>query len=72
VIEACVLDDDLADRCRRLAQQLGLELARIDLRLTPSGEPVCFEVNPSPAFSYYEQLTGAPIAAALAARLATA
>jgi glutathione synthase/RimK-type ligase-like ATP-grasp enzyme len=49
------LDDDCARRCRELADALGLRLAGIDLRLTPAGEWFCFEVNPSPAFTYYDR-----------------
>jgi RimK-like ATP-grasp domain len=71
-VEPYALDDDLAFRCVTLARHLGLELAGIDLRITPEGEAVCFEVNPSPAFSYYELHAGLPIAAALAHRLASA
>ena len=52
-----------------LAQSLGLEFAGLDLRMPPNGEPVCLEVNPSPAFSYYEMASGLPIAAALARHL---
>ena len=44
----------LADRARALAVSLGLALAGIDLRLTPDGDWVCFEVNPSPGFSFFE------------------
>jgi glutathione synthase/RimK-type ligase-like ATP-grasp enzyme len=67
------LRGDLAERCVALARQLGLELAGIDLRMRePDGEPVCLEVNPSPAFSYYELAAGLPIAAALARHLAGA
>jgi hypothetical protein len=40
--------------------------------VTPNGDAYCLEVNPSPAFSYYEDSTGQPIAAALAAYLAAA
>ena len=57
---------DLARRCVSLAHALELPLAGIDLRITPTGRVVCFEVNPSPAFSYYESHTGQPIAAAIA------
>jgi hypothetical protein len=32
----------------------------IDLKVTPDDEVCCFEVNPSPAFSYYEGSTGQP------------
>lgn len=59
----------LGERAVALARRLGLGLAGIDLRLTPHGEWVCFEVNPQPGFSYYEESTGQPIAAAVAALL---
>ncbi len=71
-IEPFDLPADLGERCIRLAGRLGLELAGIDLRIRPDGEAVCFEVNPSPAYSYYEQGAGLPIAAAIARRLAAA
>lgn len=66
------LSDTLADRCIALARSLGLVFAGIDLKVTPADEVVCFEVNPSPAFSYYEGNTGQPIAAGVAACLAEA
>ncbi|MFC4914098.1 ATP-grasp domain-containing protein [Actinomadura gamaensis] len=47
------LPGDLADRCIGLAARLGLRLAGVDLRLAPDGTWYCFEVNPSPAFTYY-------------------
>lgn len=65
------IGDDLAERCIRLAHGLELPFAGIDLRITPEGRQVCFEVNPSPAFSYYEAHTGQPIAAAVARYLRT-
>jgi hypothetical protein len=65
-IRECRLPDDVADRCKRLATALRLPVAGIDLRRTPEGEWFCFEVNPSPAFTYYESATGQPIAAAIA------
>ncbi len=69
-LEAYDLDGDLADRCVALAADLGLEFAGIDLKLTPDGEVYCFEVNPSPAYTYFEGQTKQPIAAALARHLA--
>jgi glutathione synthase/RimK-type ligase-like ATP-grasp enzyme len=63
---------DIADRCLLLASMLGLPVAGIDLRVTPDGEWFCFEVNPSPAFSYYENCTGQPISTAVAGLLAAA
>ena len=56
--------------CRSLADALHLPLAGIDLRESTSGEFVCFEVNPAPGFSFYEQHTGQPISEALASLLA--
>jgi hypothetical protein len=63
------LPADIAARCRTTARGLGLAIAGIDLRLAPDGDWYAFEVNPSPAFSYYDQ-DGA-IARAVAALLAT-
>ena len=64
------LSDELAERCLRLSASLGLEFAGIDLKITPEDDIYCFEVNPSPAFSYYEANTGQPISAAVARHLA--
>jgi glutathione synthase/RimK-type ligase-like ATP-grasp enzyme len=69
-IQSYELPVDLADRCRRLVTSLSLELAGIDLRRTPEGQWFCFEVNPSPGFTYYEQATGQPIAESIACLLA--
>jgi len=44
---------------------LSLALAGIDLKRTPDGAWYCFEANPSPAYSYYQEATGQPIADAL-------
>jgi glutathione synthase/RimK-type ligase-like ATP-grasp enzyme len=68
-LRACVLPHDCTERCLTLAHSLGLAVAGIDLRRTPEGEWYCFEVNPSPAFSYYEAATGHPIADAIAGLL---
>jgi len=65
-LRATTLSDDLAERCVALAAGLGLAFAGIDLRLGPDGEATCFEVNPSPGYSYYQANTGQPIAASLA------
>ncbi len=59
----------IEEKCHALARALGLAFAGIDLRRTPDGEWFCFEVNPSPAFTYYAAATGQPIAAAVAALL---
>lgn len=64
-ISAWQLPGDWEERCIRLARKLGFWLTGIDLRFTPEGEAVCFEANPSPAFTWYEERTEQPITAAL-------
>jgi hypothetical protein len=64
------LSDELAEMCVSLAEGLGLAFAGIDLKITPDHRVFCFEVNPSPAFSYYEANTGQPIGRAVASYLA--
>lgn len=68
-LSAVSLSKTDADRCRALARALELPVAGIDLRLTPEGTFVCFEVNPSPAFTFYEQ--NGEMAAKLAGLLTT-
>jgi glutathione synthase/RimK-type ligase-like ATP-grasp enzyme len=70
-LSAVELPDATAERCVALAAGLGLEFVGIDLKITPDGDAYCFEVNPCPAFSYYEANTGQPIARAVARRLAS-
>jgi hypothetical protein len=65
-----VLSGELTEQCLRLSRSLGLEFAGIDLKVTPNDEVYCFEVNPSPAFSYYEANAGQPISAGVARCLA--
>jgi glutathione synthase/RimK-type ligase-like ATP-grasp enzyme len=69
---AVQLDAETAARCVALARALDLPLCGIDLRRTTSGDYVCFEVNPMPAFSYYQGLTGQPIARSVVSALAAA
>jgi hypothetical protein len=75
-LEPTDLDDDVAARCVALGADLGLEFAGIDLKLADAADRAadvfCFEVNPSPAYSYFEAHTGQPIAAAVARHLAAA
>jgi hypothetical protein len=69
-LEATRLSDAVEQRCVDLTARLGLRFSGIDLRITPDDEVVCFEVNPCPAYSYYEGHTGQPIARAVAHHLA--
>jgi len=65
-LTATTIPDRVADACRQVMSGMGLHLAGVDLRRTPAGEWFCFEVNPSPAFTYYQSRTGQPIARAIA------
>lgn len=64
-LAAVDLGDDVACRCLALSQRLGLPFCGIDLMQRPDGSWVCFEVNPSPGYSWYAEATGLPIADAL-------
>ncbi|MGE5141396.1 MAG: ATP-grasp domain-containing protein [Rudaea sp.] len=65
-IRSCTLERDVIDRCIALAAGLNLPLAGVDLRRSREGEWYCFEVNPSPAFTYYQSQTGQRIDRAIA------
>jgi glutathione synthase/RimK-type ligase-like ATP-grasp enzyme len=64
------LPSEVAARCVQLSQELHLPFCGIDLMRTSSGDYYCFEVNPSPAYSYFEQEAGQPISRAVVAYLA--
>jgi len=59
------LPPSVAERCRTLARRLHLPLCGIDLKRTPDGVYYCFEVNPSPGYSYYQEQSGQNVAAAI-------
>ena len=69
-LRPCDLPVEVADRCRALAAGLDLPFCGIDLRRSDDGHWWCFEVNPSPGYSYYEQHTGQPISDSLVRWLA--
>jgi RimK-like ATP-grasp domain len=52
--------------CVRLVQALGLCFGAIDIVLTPEGEYVFLEVNPNGQWSWIQDVTGLPIAEAIA------
>jgi glutathione synthase/RimK-type ligase-like ATP-grasp enzyme len=59
------LSEAVTEQCLQLAADLDLPFAGIDLKITLDGDVYCFEVNPSPAYSYYESHTGQPISQAI-------
>lgn len=63
------LPPEIAARCIRLTRELHLVLGGIDLIVTPAGEYYCLEVNPNPAFSYFELSDEKAIARAVAQAL---
>jgi D-alanine-D-alanine ligase-like ATP-grasp enzyme len=50
-----------------MTRAMNLEVAGVDLRRTP----YCFEVNPSPGFTFYDLLAGQGLDRAIARHLMT-
>lgn len=63
------LPDTVAGQLLELMRTLGLEYGAIDLRLTPEGEYVFFEVNPAGQFLFLEHAAGLPVSTVLARHL---
>ncbi|MGV6852616.1 MAG: ATP-grasp domain-containing protein [bacterium] len=63
------ISEEVAEASVALTQKLGLTLSGIDLRFAKDGRVYCFEVNPSPAFSAYQEATGQMISDEIAAQL---
>jgi hypothetical protein len=63
------LPDEVAQRCRQLTRKLELWVAGIDLRRTPDGQWICFEVNGVPGFTYYQEACNHRIDDAIASLL---
>ena len=68
--EEITIPESLKNKCITMSKNMGLPLCGIDFKRTNSNEFVCFEVNPSPAYSCYEEQTGQPISMAIARYLA--
>ncbi|MGM9515706.1 ATP-grasp domain-containing protein [Roseateles sp. DB2] len=54
------------ERCLRASQVLGLPFVGLDLMLADDGQTYCFEANPSPGYSFFEDATGQDISGSLA------
>ena len=70
VMRAAELPHDVREACLLISRELRLPLAGIDLFRDLENRWWCFEVNPSPAYSCFEEPTGLPMARALATWLA--
>lgn len=64
------LPDSVREQCLALGQRLELPLCGIDLKHTPEGAYYCFEVNPAPAYNFYQEHSHQPIASAIVDYLA--
>lgn len=72
-IEPFDLPEEIANRCKLLASSMKLDVAGIDLRHAPDNNKwYCFEVNPSPGFTYFQDETDQPIDEAIAKLLISA
>jgi len=69
-LEECALGYGLDAQCIKLAGALGLDFCGIDL-IVNSTEVYCLEVNPSPAYNFYQRATGQPISDALSQYLSS-
>jgi len=70
--EKHAIDEALQRDLRAFARRLGLHYGSIDMRLTPEGTYVFFEINPSGQFLFIEIDTGHPLSDAMAAMLLSA
>lgn len=66
------LPADIAAKLIALLQELGLVYGAADLVVTPAGEHVFLEINPSGQYYWIERLTGLPLTANLARMLMAA
>lgn len=64
-MEKASVPDSVVEECIRLTEECGLLFSGIDLKETSAGDFYCFEINPSPGFSFFERITNQPISLAL-------
>jgi hypothetical protein len=64
-MEETFVPEAVAQDCIRLTKECGLFFSGIDLKETPAGDFYCFEINPSPGFSFFECVTNQRISLAL-------
>jgi glutathione synthase/RimK-type ligase-like ATP-grasp enzyme len=64
-MQSIELPKNIENKCFELSKRLNLPLCGIDLKHTPDDEYYCFEVNPSPGYSYFQENTNQNIALAI-------
>lgn len=69
-MEPTDLPASVRESCFAVSRELELPFCGLDLRRTPGGAYYCFEANPQPGYSYFQESTGQPIAAAIVRYLA--
>jgi RimK-like ATP-grasp domain len=70
-VTPCEIPSKIAESCQKIAIGIGLPVAGLDLRRTPEDRWYCFEVNPSPGFTFYDRHPKQPIATTIARLLAS-
>lgn len=63
---ACILPDNISNKCIMLVHALGLNFGCIDLIVKPNGEYVFLECNPNGQWLWIEQVTGQKISDSIA------
>lgn len=64
-VEAVTLPGEVEDLLREFMRRMGLVYGAIDMRLTPTGEYVFLEINPSGQWLFVEDRTNQPITEAM-------
>ncbi len=70
-ISAAVIPVSMAERCREMVEEIGLEFATLDLAVGPDGKALFCGLNPFGHFACIEDKTGLPITRAVADLLLT-
>jgi len=68
-VDACSLPDEVSTKLLELMARLGVSFGAIDMRLTPEGEYVFFEINPAGEYLFVSRRTGQPVPEAIAGAL---
>lgn len=69
-IEPFHLPEDIEQKLHKYMKKLGIVYGAIDMRVTPEGRYVFFEINPAGQWLFIEERTGQPITTAFANLLA--